>query len=684
MKRVSLCAVALTVLSSGAFADVKLANLLTNGMVLQRNAPIRIWGKARPGERIRVTLNKAESQVTAGLGRMTTADEAGEWEVVLPKLPAGGPYELIAQGDNTVASANDVLIGEVWVASGQSNMEWPLAASFDAPGAIAGSADAQLRMFTVRKTIAANLKDDVQGAWQSAGPATSGGFSAVGYYFARKLRAELGVPVGVIHTSWGGTRIEAWTERKTNLALGMNPKEYAIHDAGGSASSDQRARYKKALDAWKAAGSPAGAFNDPGRAPSTVGWERLDVSTAGWKAISIPGNWEESGVAELAGLDGAVWLRREFEVGKEVASQETTLHLGAIDDTDFAFVNGVLVGSMGPETPNVWEAKRVYRVPKGTLKPGKNVVAVRVWDGQGGGGMTGGADDIYLDGGKISAGVSQRISLAGDWSYRIELGRPSDPGPEPTGLDANGASVLYNGMLWPLHRYSIQGAIWYQGESNAGNPALYRKQLPAMVENWRRIFENPNASFYAVQLAPYMKINPVPEDTSWAGLREAQRAAMASMKHTGMAVITDVGEENDIHPRRKGPVGERLALLALKDKYGAKSLAFQGPTLKSVTRRNEKLVVRFDHTFGGLSALSTDSAGRPVESGRVVGFAIAGDDGKFVFASGTIVGKDRVELSSPSVPKPTRVRFGWANFPIVNLANGAGIPATPFQFPVAK
>ena len=201
-------------------------------------------------------------------------------------------------------------------------------------------------------------------------------------------------------------------------------------------------------------------------------------------------------------------------------------------------------------------------------------------------------------------------------------------------------------MLWPLRRYGIQGAIWYQGESNAGNPALYRKQLPAMVENWRRIFENPNASFYAVQLAPYMKINPEPEDTSWARLREAQRAAMASMKHTGMAVITDVGEENDIHPRRKGPVGERLALLALKDKYGMKKARpTQGPTVRSVSvGKSGSVVVRFDNSFGGLVAGATDSAGRPVVAGDVVGFAVAGTDGKFVFASGKIVGNDRVEL----------------------------------------
>ena len=197
-----------------------------------------------------------------------------------------------------------------------------------------------------------------------------------------------------------------------------------------------------------------------------------------------------------------VWFRREFDVSPGVAATASTLNLGAIDDTDVTFVNGVLVGATGPEVPNCWEVKRVYKVPKGTLKPGKNVVAVRVWDAQGGGGFTGPAGEIYLDAGQISSGVSQRISLAGPWAFRTELIRPSDPGAEPTGLNANSASVLYNGMLWPLRRYAVQGAIWYQGESNAGNPALYRKQLPAMVENWRRIFENPNASFYTVQLAP--------------------------------------------------------------------------------------------------------------------------------------------------------------------------------------
>lgn len=676
MKRLLLSAVALSALATGSFADVKLARLLSDGMVLQRNAPIKIWGKADPGERVEVKLGDT--------GKFAFADEAGEWQVVLPKRPAGGPFTLTATGKNSV-TVKDVLIGEVWVASGQSNMEWVLFNAFEGQAEIAASEDSQLRMFTVQKTVAANLKDDVVGAWQSAGPATSGGFSAVGYYFAKKLRKELGVPVGVIHTSWGGTRIEAWTEKKTNLALGMTPKDYAVQDAGGEVSPARKAAYKRAVDAWKAAGSPTGAFSDPGRSPKTVGWEKPGADTSSWKTVTVPGTWEESGVEELASVDGAVWLRREFEASAAVAGSDATLHLGAIDDTDVTFVNGVLVGSLGPETPNVWEAKRVYRVPKGTLKPGKNVVAVRVWDAQGGGGMTGPADELYLNVPTVAAGVSQRITLGGTWSYQLERVRPSDPGPEPSGLDANSASVLYNGMLWPLRRYAIQGAIWYQGESNAGNPELYRKQLPAMVENWRRIFENPDASFYAVQLAPYMKINPEPEDTGWARLREAQRAAMASMKHTGMAVITDVGEENDIHPRRKGPVGERLALLALKDKYGKKNLAYQGPTVKSVSvGKSGSVVVRFANAFGGLVATPTDSAGRPVEAGNVVGFAVSGTDGKFVFASGKILGDDRVELTASVAGLPTAVRFGWANFPIVNLKNGAGIPAVPFEYPLKK
>jgi sialate O-acetylesterase len=641
-------------------------------MVLQRNAPIKLWGKAAPGETVTVFLG--------GNQRTVNADEAGEWEATLPKMAAGGPFELQVRARNTL-TVKDILIGEVWVCSGQSNMEWKMGWQVEGLEAESKIEDPQLRMFTVAKAISSTLKDDVQGDWQSASPMNTPGFSAVGYFFAKKLRAALGVPVGMLHTSWGGTRIEAWTERKTNLALGMNLREYAIQDGEGNAILDaQKLRWSKARSAWQKAGSPTGTFADPGRSPKTLGWEKADTDDSDWSRVAVPGPWEESGAEALVGIDGGVWLRRWVTVSAETASKETTLSLGPIDDVDATFVNGMLVGATGEETPQSWQAKRNYKVPKGTLKAGRNLIAIRVWDAQGAGGLVGATSELFLrEELTVEGRAALKMPLSGEWRFKAELTRPADPGPEPTGLNANSASALYNGMLYPLRRYGVQGVIWYQGESNAGNAALYRRQLPAMVENWRRIFDNEKMAFYTVQLAPWQKINPQPEDSGWARLREAQLQAMTTMKNTGIAVITDLGDEADIHPRKKGPVGERLALLALKSCYGKKKTVASGPTLKKVTVRGEELVLTFQGVDGGLVAAATDSAGRAVNPGQLVGFAIAGEDGKFVWADARIIGKDRVSLRSVGVASPKFVRFGWANFPVVNLFNAHGLPATPFR-----
>ncbi len=657
--------------ASAASADVTLPKVISDGMVLQRNAPIKLWGKAAPGESVTVFLGNSQ--------RTVSADEAGEWEATLPKMPAGGPFTLQVRGKNAL-TIKDVLVGEVWVCSGQSNMEWAMAWQTVGAEDEAKIEDPQLRMFNVQKAISPTLQSDVEGAWLPAGAKNTPNFSAVGYFFAKKLRAELGVPVGMLHTSWGGTRIEAWTERKTNLALGMNLKEYAVQDGGGTMLDGAKLRWQKARTAWQKAGSPTGAFSDPGRSPKTIGWEKPDTDDSDWQPIAAPGLWEESGADGLVGVDGAVWLRKWISVSAETASNETQLSLGAIDDMDVTFVNGKLVGATGEETPSSWEAKRNYKIPKGTLKAGKNLIAIRVWDGQGGGGLTGPDSDLFLkEQLTVEGRASLKIPLSGEWRFKAELTRPSDPGTEPTGLDSNAASVLYNAMLYPLRRYSVQGAIWYQGESNAGNAALYRKQLPAMVENWRRVFDNEKLAFYAVQLAPFNKINPQPEDTGWARLREAQLQAMTLTKDCGLAVITDVGDEADIHPRKKQPVGERLALLALKNRYGQKKAIASGPTLKKVSAKGDALTLSFSNADGGLVAAATDSAGHAVEPGKLVGFAIAGEDGKFVWADAKIIGKDRIVLSAPGVTKPLYVRFGWANFPVVNLFNAFGLPATPFR-----
>jgi sialate O-acetylesterase len=676
----ALAVAAVGLSSPAARADVKLPLLLSDGCVLQQKAPVRIYGTARPGEKVSVSfLSQA---------RDTTAGPDGAWQVTLAPLSAGGPFTLIVRGDNTVI-VRDVLVGEVWVASGQSNMEWSMLNTFDSANEIAKANDPQLRMFTVRKSIArAAQKEVAGGAWQSATPPTAPGFSAVGYYFARALRQARKVPVGIIHTSWGGTRIEAWMGREALLATGTPASEFQPADTNSPAFKQAMAAYQQRLAAWKAAGSPQGPATDPGRvAATTQNWEATGFDDAGWGRIAAPGLWEVAGIEELSALDGSVWLRRVIDVPASLAGREATLSLGAIDDMDTTFVNGVKIGATGAETASSWQAPRRYPIPAGLLKRGRNVIAVRVWDAQGGGGFSGPKNEMYLEE-KFPPGIQtlkapERIDLAGEWRYRVEQGRVSDPGPSPDANNPQMASGLYNAMLAPLTSYAIKGAIWYQGESNAGNAPTYRIQLPAMIQNWRHDFDNKDFPFLVVQLAPFMKINPLPEDTNWAWLRESQQMTTRAIPNVGMAVIVDVGEENDIHPRKKGPVGERLALLARRIGYGEKIVA-EGPVYKGMKVSGNRAILTFDSVGGGLVARSVDTAGKSVPDGKLVGFAVAGSDGKFMWADARITGKNTVEVSSPQVPQPVAVRYGWANYPVVNLWNREGLPASPFRTDAPK
>lgn len=653
-----------------ALADITLAPPMSEGMVLQQKTPVRIYGAADPGEPVTVSIQGQNVRAKVG------AD--GKWEAWLRPLTAGGPFRLMLQGKNRIV-LNDVLVGEVWVASGQSNMEWPLAASANAPAEIAAANDPQLRMFTVPKRIASEPQPEVAGGkWDAATPQNAGRFSAVGYYFARALRAARGVPVGVIHTSWGGTRIEAWMSKPVLLAHGVSPNEFQAAAPNSPEFQRRKALYDKQLAAWKAAGSPEGPTADPGVSETARGWAAADLNAADWKTIPLPGAWENSSVDEFAYLDGGVWFRKEVTVPSEQAGKDLTLSLGAIDDFDTTYFNGVKVGGIGAETENSWQAPRRYTVPGSLVKAGKNVVAVRVWDNTGGGGLTGPESEM-----RLSAAGGSGVSLAGPWQYRIENGRVGNPGAPPSAMNPNAASGLYNAMLAPLARYTIRGGIWYQGESNAGQAMRYRALMPAMIENWRRDWGIRDFPFGIVQLAPFMAIKPEPSESNWAALREAQTLTITAIPNVFVAVITDVGDEKDIHPRRKQPVGERLALGARKVAYG-ENLVASGPTFKSLSVQDGKAVLQFDNVGAGLEARSTDSAGKPAPAGKVVGFAVAGADGKFVNAEATITGPNTLTVSAPQVAAPVAVRFGWADYPVVNLWNKDGLPAVPFRTDVPK
>lgn len=633
-------------------SDLTLAPLFTDGCVLQREAPVRIWGKASPGQTVEVGIDS--EQVVVCL-----AQDTGDWEAYLPPHSAGGAHTLHIRGDRSL-TLKDVVFGEVWICSGQSNMEWSLQLAAEGPAEIPVSSNRDIRMFNVARATADEPAETIApGKWMEAGPKTSGEFSAVGYFFAKELHKQLGVPVGMIHTSWGGTRIEAWTSKHANLAQGVAEKEFLSREK--LAETDPFVR--RQLERWTAAGSPVGEFLDPGRKPETKGWE-LDRSDAHWVTTNAPGEWTSLGLEELQSIDGGVWFRKTITVPPEWIRKSATLHLGPIDDFDTTFFNGVKVGGIARETPNWWSHPRVYKLP--TLKYSDNLISVRIWDLGAAGGFVGTEDQLYLE-----CETGERISLAGAWDFRIENVRP-----EPFGEDPNTASTLYNAMLNPLRKYTVKGAIWYQGESNADHPKAYRSKLPAMVEDWRKTFENPDLSFYAVQLAPFEHDGS--RNTAYAQLREAQSMLRDRIANADSVVITDVGDERDIHPSHKGPVGKRLALLAANRTYKLQVAAFS-PRIKDVVVEGDRAMVEFDHAGEGLEIRGGKSSGKSVPSDRLVGFQIAGADRKFVDADARIVGKDRVEVRSAAVPDPKYVRFGFLNFPLVNLWSKDGLPAEPFR-----
>ncbi|HSD66347.1 MAG TPA: family 43 glycosylhydrolase, partial [Vicinamibacteria bacterium] len=633
-----------------AYADVRLPALVGSHMVLQRDVPSRVWGWAAPGETVRVSVGAASGEATA------TAD--GRWTLELAPQPAGGPFVMRISGRRT-DRLEDVWFGEVWVASGQSNMEFPLAQATGGPEAAASDCDG-LRVFTVAKATSLVPKDDVSGQWAACDAATAPGFSAVAFFFGQELHRALGVKVGLVHSSWGGTPAEAWTSR---AALEAEPSLRPLVADLDLALNDVEARksFAARLEAWEAANYHEDVANEG----LARGWAKPEAAPTGWSRMDLPQQWEKAGMA----IDGAVWFRRAVEVPAAWAGRDLRLSLGALDDFDTTYFDGVEVGRTGKETPGYWAVPRQYAVPGGLVRGGRAVVAVRVFDHYGGGGFSGVAPDLWI---APADDPAAKVPLAGPWECRVERSlppatpdfatQPRDPSPD----NPNSPTVLFGAMIAPLTPLAIRGAIWYQGESNAGAAFQYRTLFPAMIRDWRRAWGRGELPFLFVQLANYMGRAAEPGDSQWAELREAQ-ALTLGLPHTGMAVAIDVGEAADIHPRNKKEVGSRLARWALADTYG-REVGKSGPLYRSSSVEGAALRVRFDHAEGLVTA----------DGAAPKGFAVAGAERTWRWAAARIDG-DSVVVSSPDVARPVAVRYAWADNPEATLRNGAGLPASPFR-----
>ena len=634
-----------------ARAEVRLPAILSDNMVLQQQTKVRIWGTANPGERVTVTLQKESSHAVA--------DKQGHWETWLNTGKAGGPFELTVNGDNLLTIKN-VLIGEVWLCSGQSNMEWPLINTFGGAETVAQAKYPEIRLFTVEKHTSTTPLTDVVGHWVVTTPDDAAHFSAVGYFFGRELYQQLKVPVGLIHSSWGGTPAEAWTSHEGMLSSPELKPILDRYESSLNALPQAKEAYARALAQWE----EKNLYIDAGNKGEALGYADPATATADWSKMDLPQQFETAGLL----IDGAVWFRKVLDLPQSWAGKELVLNLPPVDDQDVTYFNGTKVGSIGRETPNSYLVPRKYVVPGSLVRPGKNVIAVRVFDSAGEGGFSrGGAMSL----GPAGAAESEVMSLRGVWDYKVELALgPKHPDwgtrPEAVGVgNQNNPSVLYNAMIAPLVPFAIRGVVWYQGESNAGRSYQYRTLFPIMIRDWRKAWGSV-FPFYFVQLANWHAHKAEPDESDWAELREAQMMTLREPQ-TGMAVIIDVGDEIDLHPRNKLDVGRRLAAWALADTYGQK-VTPSGPLFDRYKTEGDRVRIHFKYG----ADLKT------IDGGPVKGFAIAGEDRHFVWAEARIEG-DSVVVSSPTVLKPVAVRYGWADNPIVNLYNGAGLPASPFR-----
>ncbi|MEO2127166.1 MAG: sialate O-acetylesterase [Christiangramia sp.] len=624
--------------SFSVMAQVELPKLVSNGMVLQRDAEVRLWGWASPGEAVRINFKDQQYQATAS--------ENGDWEIRLKDLKAGGPYQMQIAASNQIV-LDSVYIGDVWLCSGQSNMEIPM--SRVAPlyeEEIASANNQYIRYFEVPKEydLSKEREKISGGQWQETNRNNIDGFSAVSYFFGKNLYETYKVPIGLINSALGGSPVQAWLSED---ALKNYPEYYEeaqrLGKPGVIDSLEQIDQDR--IRGWY-------AEVNSGDAGNSNHWEQKDLEDSGWTEFVVPGYWNFDGKEKQ---NGVVWFRKKFEVSEAQAGQSAKLLLGRIVDADSVFVNGEFVGNTTYQYP-----PRRYEIPKDLLVQGENTISLKVLNERGRGGFV--SDKPY----EINFGDESKIELSGKWMHKAGfLTSPLQPQTfyrwKPEGL--------YNAMIHPIEKYHIKGVIWYQGESNTGDPEAYKTLFPDMIADWREKWgqQPEDFPFIFVQLANFMEAYDAPTDSNWAHLREAQLETL-QVPNTGMAVAIDVGEWNDIHPLNKKDVGDRLAQAAKNLAYGEEIVA-GGPIFESYEVKGDSIEIHFKNVGDGLMA----------EDGELKEFAIAGKDQKFVWANARIEG-DKIVVFSPKISHPVAVRYAWANNPEnANLYNKEGLPASPFR-----
>lgn len=635
-----------TILVSG---QIKLPDILSSDMVIQRGIDANVWGTASCNEKISVSFR--------GTIIKTKADKTGKWNVKIPTGEAGGPFELEIEGNNTITLEN-IMVGDVWVCSGQSNMEWPLKQAADGDHEVKKSNYKNIRLFQVQKNVSPVPLDNTgEAKWEECNPKTSADFSAVGYFFGRKIHTETGVPIGLINSNWGGTIVETWTSEQ-----GLKSDELSLKWLEGLKSYDAEAMAEKLKTIFT-------NYREELKKVEQPDWKHEfinpDYDDSNWDETELPGLWESNHGYES--FDGIVWHRYSFEIPKTFDLNKSVISLCMIDDSDITWINGKRIG----ETFNKYNFPRKYEIPSNVLKYGKNTIVVRVEDYVGGGGIYGLKSNLNISDG------SNLIDLSGKWKIKKDP-LPTPPNPlvlSESALQPNQyPTLLYNGMINPLINFGIKGVIWYQGESNADgmSQALrYEKQLKSMILDWRKKWGNENLYFNQVQLANYKGESQSAQNNDiWPFLREAQFKTL-ELPNTGMACIIDIGDPYDIHPRNKVDVGERLALNVLRDVFG-KMIIAHGPRYSDARLEGNRALITFSEVGAGLKSTN--------KYGYINGFSVAGKDKVFHFAKASFSSSNSVVVYSDEVEKIESVRFLWADNPgEINLYNSSGLPAEPFR-----
>ena len=621
-----------------SFSQVKLPRLVRDSMIFQRDTKVKIWGWASAKEKIKVSFQNKKYN--------TAADANGNWMIVLSPMKAGGPYTMNIDAINHL-TINNILIGDVWMCSGQSNMVHQMILHRELyEDDIAKANYPEIRQFWIPTlTDLQKLHDDLPtGYWKSANPQDVLQFSAVAYFFAKTIYQKYHVPIGLINSSVGGPGIEAWISEEglkqfpSVLDKIQKNKDTAYINTINRTAFAANANRPKPTDKGLIGPMP---------------WYDTSYAGKGWHNISLPGYWEDQGIKDL---DGIVWYRKEIDVPASMTGVDAKVFLGRIVDADFLYVNGKLAGNTTYQYP-----QRRYQLPAGLLKPGKNIFVIRVINNSGKGGFV--ADKPYY----ISAG-GQKIDLKGEWQYKVGDAFSKQNSAAPIALEYQ-PTALFNAMVAPLINYTIKGILWYQGEGNISNASDYEKLLPAMIADWRGRWKQNDVPFIYVQLPNFGEVQYLPSESPWAVLREAQLKTL-SVPNTGIAVAIDLGEWNDIHPMNKKDVGIRLALAAEHVAYSEKNIVYSGPIYQSSKTVDNKIIISFNNIGSGLITNDGEELNQ---------FAIAGADKKFVWAKAKI-DRDKVIVWSDKIANPMYVRYAWADNPDgANLYNKEGLPASPIR-----